>query len=903
MERTPPVAVAGPVVVPAAAWILRQIASGPGSPLTAALVGPGGSGKSALIKTIAAAYERAGVRAIHISRDSDLSSVADGLPILVDDAHRMDTGALNALRERGRAVDMRMVVAYRPWPRPEGLSSLGAQMSLHHSPVVLGHLGREEVAEHVARRVDCEPPDALVALVYEQSGGLPMFVNLVTQAMVDTGRFDPRHPDRFRRPQRVSVSPGLAERLRYLLETLDPRIYGVLEAMALGAPLDAEVFCPLLGADATDLAETVEAARATGLLTDAGELIVFVRNLVLRLIPVLRSRNMQRRLAEIQVENGGPVLEAGRQLAKSRATGARASAVMVAAADEALRTSPHLAVELYEAAVLAGGSAQDVVARRAQAAALAGDPTLALRLADEVLSAESSTVADRRRAVLVSAAVLARRGFAARTAELYQSLSKPGSVDALLAVPALLAAGELDQAREVLAAAPPSGSDAPTLTAPALRLLAAGVLESVAGNAAVALSQLVQAAGLVESAGDALLLPYSPAELVAAVATQCGEVALAEATLGHAVATRLGGGFAHARHLLLHGWHALERGAPDTARAMLDRIRTGGSTLEPGDELLAAALESGLARQDGDTAALAAAFTRGRTALIRHPADLYLVRPLGELAVAAAALDERASITPHLELTWALLAKLGNPPLWTVPLHWSELQAELTTGDLDAAQRQASALADLGAGARHAVRFADAADCWLRVARREGCRPAEIRTAATGLRHVGHGWDGMQLVAAAAHAVDRKDGAALMAFARDLSDRAGVPREHANPPPVEPADAGEDDVCEEPVSAVPAPAPQLSKRELEVGRLILAGLTHKQIGARLFISAKTVEHHVARMRNRLGVDGRNELFGMLQLFLGDVGPAPEPTGEAGASTAIKAHAGASGLTVGVSRRH
>ena len=891
MVRTSPMAVAGPVVVSRAAWILRQITAGPDGPLTAALVGPGGSGKSTLIKTIAAAYERAGVHAIRISRDSDLSSVSVGRPILVDDAHRLDSGTLHGLRECGLAVDTRMVVAYRPWPRPEGLSSLGAQLSLRHSPVVLGHLGRDEVAEHVARRLACEPPDALVALVHEQSGGLPMFVNLVTQAMVDTGRFDPRHPDRFRRPQRVSVSPGLAERLRYLLEGLDPRIYEVLEAMALGAPLDAEVFCPLLGADAADLADTVEAARATGLLTDAGELIVFVRNLVLRLIPLLRSRNMQRRLAEIQVENGGPVLDAGRQLAESRATGARAAAVMVAAADEAQRTSPQLAVELYEAAVRAGGSAQAVGARRAQAAALAGDPALALRLADDVLTAESSAVADRRRAVLVSAAVLARRGFAARTAELYQSLSGPGSVDALLAVPALLAAGELDRAREALAAAPPSGSDAPTLTAPAVRLLAAGVLESVGGNAAVALSQLVQATGLLESAGDAPLLPYSPTELVVAVAAQCGEAALAETTLCHAVASSrgcgFGGGLAHARHLLLHGWHALNRGASDTARATLDRVRTGGTTLEPGDDLLAAALESGLARHGGDAAALAAAFARGCTALIRHPADLYLIRPLGELAIAAAALDERAAITPHLELTWALLAKLDNPPLWTVPLHWSELHAELATGNLDAAQRRASALAEQAAGARHAVRFADAAACWLRVARREGCRVAEVRTAAIGLHHVGLGWDGMQLAAAAAHVVDRKEGAALLAFARDLSDSAGAPRKHANPLPAEPAGTDEDDTHGEPAHAVSAPVPQLSKRELEVGRLILAGLTHKQIGARLFISAKTVEHHVARMRNRLGVDGRNELFGMLQLFLGEADQAAEPTGETEPIAAIR----------------
>ena len=48
---------------------------------------------------------------------------------------------------------------------------------------------------------------------------------------------------------------------------------------------------------------------------------------------------------------------------------------------------------------------------------------------------------------------------------------------------------------------------------------------------------------------------------------------------------------------------------------------------------------------------------------------------------------------------------------------------------------------------------------------------------------------------------------------------------------------------------------------------MLAGLTYKQIGERLFISAKTVEHHVARMRDRLGVSSRNDLFGRLRALV------------------------------------
>ncbi len=830
--RTPTMAPAE-LVVPSAGWILRQIGSASAEPLTAAIVGPGGTGKSSLLKAIAGAYDAAGVLIARAGPDTEFGALADGVPVLVDDAQRLPPDTLASLRERARRDDSRMVIAYRPWPRPDGLSALGAQVSRHHSPIVLGHLGRDDVAEQVARRAG-SAPDSLVGLVFEQSGGLPMFVGLVTQAMLDTGRFDPRHPDRFRRPHRVSVSPGLAERLRYLLEALDPRVYRLFEAMALGAPLDEEVLCALLDTDPDALADMVEAARATGLVTDSGELIMFVRNLVLRLIPVLRRRGMQRRLAEIQLANGGPVLAAGRQLAESHATGARAFTVLAAAAEEALRTSPHLAAELYDAAVRAGGGAR---AMGAQAAALAGDPDRALRLADQILTADSPEP-DRRRAVSVSAAILAQRGFAARAGDLYLRVTGSGSAEALVAVPALLACGELERAREVVAAAPPGSADAPTLTAAAIRLLATGMLESVVGDPAVALSRLAQAAGLLESAGEAVLLPYSAVELVAVVSGQCGEAALAEATVGHAVTAHVGGGLTRDRHLLLHGWHALRRGALDTARGVLDRVA--------GDELHTAALAAGLARQSGDAAALGAAFARARAALIRQPVDLYLVRQIGELSVAAAMLGARSSIAAHVAAARALLARLGNPPLWTSALRWSDLHAEFAVGDLAAAS---SVAADL-AGTVYEV----AASCWLRVTRGDQVDSTEVRSAATELHQLGLTWDGAQLAAEAAlRTTDRKAAAGLLAFARSLSDST-VPE--SAPAPLEEAPPLEE--------ASVAPEAQLSERELEVGRLILAGLTHKQIGARLFISAKTVEHHVSRMRHRLGADGRNELFGILR---------------------------------------
>jgi DNA-binding CsgD family transcriptional regulator len=67
--------------------------------------------------------------------------------------------------------------------------------------------------------------------------------------------------------------------------------------------------------------------------------------------------------------------------------------------------------------------------------------------------------------------------------------------------------------------------------------------------------------------------------------------------------------------------------------------------------------------------------------------------------------------------------------------------------------------------------------------------------------------------------------------------------------------------------AVPPPA-TLTGREQEIARLVLTGLTYKEIGAQLFISDKTVEHHVARIRRRLGATSRRELFGQLTAMVG-----------------------------------
>ncbi|WP_246853319.1 helix-turn-helix transcriptional regulator [Naasia sp. SYSU D00948] len=59
----------------------------------------------------------------------------------------------------------------------------------------------------------------------------------------------------------------------------------------------------------------------------------------------------------------------------------------------------------------------------------------------------------------------------------------------------------------------------------------------------------------------------------------------------------------------------------------------------------------------------------------------------------------------------------------------------------------------------------------------------------------------------------------------------------------------------------------LSPREREIARLVLDGKNYREIGEAIFISPRTVEHHVARIRQRLDATSRSELLTRLRLLL------------------------------------
>ncbi|MBQ1047355.1 hypothetical protein KBX50_02500 [Micromonospora sp. C51] len=804
--------------------LLDAITADPAAPLALGVTGPGGHGRTTYLQELAGRYARAGVT-VHTEVPATDDAYVPDTVLLIDDAHLLDEARLGTLRRLVSDRRHRIAISYRPWPRPPVLIELTDTLRREGRQLLLTPFTRARTAAYLAAVPRLGRRPDLVDFVHSQTGGVPRHVGWLVDGLreQETASVVPTEP-----PRQVVLHLGPD------LDHLSSDVRRLLIALAAGVPLPAEALRPLLNREPAEIDDLVAEARAAGLLGADGRPTPLVRRAVTALSPAADRTAVWHLLSELALSRGAPVLPLVRSLLAAGVAGECPAATLEAAAEEALGGEPALAAHLFAAAGTAG---RPTGVRQAVAATLAGDLDLALRLADRLLTTAPPDA--RSEAALVAATALAHRGQTDRSVELYR-WSGGVSAHAFATVGALATARSTDHPE-------PVPDSPPTLQAGAARLMADGVRESVHGTPSAALSTLVQAAALLEPDGRAVLLPDSPAALAALTAVHCGELDIAERVLDRALASGIGGPLLTGRHRLLRAWILMARGRIAAAGEQLAEA-TAGAELESRDLLFAAGLTMGIARRASDLGALQRGWVPALEAVVRHPVDLFTLLPLGELAIAGARLGDLGRLQPYLRAAHELLGRLADPPLWRTPLHWSGLHAAILTDDPVAADEHVSALLAAASHSRYAAVVAAAAECWLEVLRGT-VDPVRVEAAARGLHDTGLCWDGARLAGQAAiRTADRRAMTALLDCARALQGRSAA---------------------EDRKPAAGTVSPRLSDREREVAELVVAGLTYREIGDRLFISAKTVEHHVARMRSRLNCANRTDLLALLRTILAD----------------------------------
>ncbi|SDK30784.1 regulatory protein, luxR family [Actinopolyspora mzabensis] len=829
----------------------QEIAANPNKPLTAVVRAPGGYGKTSLLNLLAHTYREAGT-AVRESAEFDPAEIRSGAAaLLLDDAHLLSAATLREVEALAAAGPVRVILACRPWPFPEELARLCARFATGRPLVELSELGVPEISEAL-RGVSTAPGDTETAQRLRMfTGGVPALVGRAMETL---------EPRELAAGGTERLPRTALDRFDHELSALDRTARGCLTALAIGAEPHPALLATVLDAESPEITTALAALRSAGLLDDTDTPPPMVARAVLALTDWQQRLAVLRVLLRVRLDRGGPVLPLLRPLLGTESVlpcDDTLAAAFDAAGGQALSRSsevgesPEVAVRMFDAAVSTGLPASSVTARKAWAVALAGRFDEALRLADRVIADE--TASDRATAIQVAAAVLTHRGLPERAAELCRWSARhvrwPG--DSSCAVLGLLCTGRLDEAVELLRT---GVEEPPTSVAGASTQLASGLHESVDGAASEALNTLVRAASLAEPVGASLLTPDTPAAVAATVALHGGEPDLADSVLRRAVTADSGGPLFRTRHRLLAIWLPLLRGDTTVAKRELAALLSEVEELSPRDRLHAVAIEAGIASRDNDMAALGEARTRARRATAEHPVDLFALLPLGELAVATARLRDGDWLLPQLRQAHELLAALGEPPLWAAPLRWREMQAAIVVEEYDRAAEHAAVLDRMARHNQLAAALAAAGGVWLRVLENE-VDPTEVEGAARTLHAVGLAWDGAGLAGQAAiRTTDRNAMPALLECARGLSGKGNRSQRQSS-------GTGGD------LGAAADETQLLSDREREVAELVLGGMTYKQVGQRLFISAKTVEHHIGRIKQRLDCADRQQLLEKLRSLL------------------------------------
>jgi len=778
------------------------------------VVAPGGYGKTWFAQRVAARFSPPGDPAVSPDPDGPevrrLGTTPRQQLAVLDDAHRRGVEELEELASPAPGGLGRLILH-----RPTDGAAAALLDRLDTDPAVLVPVGASDLAAMLThlpegRARELPAPGELL----HRTGGIARFV----QALVEPS--DPK-----------VIAARLAEIVAAERRQLSVAADGLLVASAVVAPLEASWAFAV--ADLSDLHVVHARAelRAAGLVTPGtDDLLPCVRETLRHGICDVEVAGLADRLAAIALHRDAVELIAP-HLLDLQGTGLQIARCLLAAAQLPAERRPAPARVLLEAAEQAGLTGADRAAGEVLLAAEEHRPVAALRAVDRVLVEELDDT--RAAAVLAAAAVLGSEGAWNRCAELASRAASqlPAPVGLDLAGYGYLAQGDASAVQRVVAELPP-GPGAGSLVAARSNALLSGLARTLEPDPSAALVELLDAVRL----GRMVATPWrlaEPAPVIAAtVAAHLWELDIAS----ELVTVDEDGGERDVRRALLRAWIDLQRGDWLGAEEQVNRLvlRHDGAIPTPRDRVLAEAVRAGSARRRGDLEALLEVWRRARTSLLRSQPDLLSLQPIGELLIAGARLGDRATVASCLERVRTLLTAVTDAPAWALPVRWFELQVAIASDDLDGARAVARQAAELPCHAPRTRAVVVAAQVWAESLSGR-VRPEDVRRAARDLAEIGAVWEAARLAGSAAIRLsDSTDMRELLRFARglpsatspSLTDRSG----------------------------------ELSPREREVAAHLLGGLTYREIGAQLFIAPKTVEHHVARIRRKLGAGSRAELL-------------------------------------------
>ncbi len=824
-------------IPPVAREAVSALIGAPTEPVKFMVSGGIGTGKSSVLATLRTALRSADVPVMtRAPREGD----DPGAAIVIDDAHLLADVEIDRLAERVSDPGSTVVVAAEPLAQRPTLRALTTALERENPVISLGSLTPSDVAEATALAMGAPPPAEVVRALMISTAGLPFLLRPALAAVVS--------------PNGETVANGVLQAAKFaLIERLrrvEEPVLDTLLVSSLSPELGPDDVAAALKLTAEEAQRLVDRARASGLI-EPSHSQAFLRSVhlgVAAIIGAARHHDIELALLSSQIEMTTLSSDLALRMADH---GLRDDRLANALADLAShrRSEPAKAAQLYRAAAEAGATA--VSARLADALALTGDCTTAGRLTDELLA--SDDVAERAAAVRIAASIAIHDGSAAQAADLFRWLGPyPDAFVSAANAVVSIAAGDAQAARSALSN---ESAGPPTSTARAAHSLAEGLLLSLDQPFPVAVARLGQA--ITSEQHQPGVAPDSPAALVTLAALHGGDPVRARSVIGRAV--RAGGeddAFSAHRHRLLLGWVRMQDGQLSSAAA--DAASVGDAALHRRDALWVAALNTAIARRSGDGGAVQKHWYAAMEVLAEYSVDLFSLLPLGELWVAAARMRQVDRLAHALDEAFSLLASLGDPVLWSVPLHWAGVHAGILANSPEAVAPHGHALTAAASQSAFAKALSGAGRTWLRVLANH-VETEEVTAAARALAQFGLTWDATRLAGQAAlQTPDGRVSGTMLQLARDLKLTTT-----ADGPGVESAPA----TAAPPSGSSRQQSSRLSDREREVAELLLLGMPYRDIGSQLFISAKTVEHHVARIRRRLGAESRSEMLSMLRAML------------------------------------